>query len=123
MKILVVDDDRGTRNALKVCLVSFGHEVVTARNGAQALTIFETLIHKDDPIELLLTDLMMPGGNGMDLIRSVRKLTPAINTIVMTAYSDGSVRNELSKLDGCGYIEKPFEPDRLLQVMAKLCRR
>lgn len=117
MKILIVDDDQGTLNAIKAGLISFGYKVLMAKDGPQALKIIEATNKTVEPVELMVTDLKMPGMNGMDLIRLAQRETPGLKTILMTAYGDNEVRKEAKTLDICEYIEKPFRPESLLNLI------
>ena len=119
MKILVVDDDAGTLTALNVGLSSFGHRVVIAENASKALEIIETS-GETEPVDLLITDLRMPGMNGLDLIFAVRKEKPDLACILMTAYGNEVIRKEAERLGLCGYIEKPFSPEKLLTSISNL---
>lgn len=106
MKILIVDDDPGTCHAIFVGLASMGHDVQIATSGKKALEAFVA----DTPRipDLLLTDLCMPECNGFQLIRSARKIQPGLPAILMTAYGNTAVENQVKSLQPCGYIEKPF---------------
>ena len=119
MKILIVDDDAGTLNALKVGLSSFGHNVVVAEEGHQALKVIETSTEGSEPVDLMVTDLKMPGMNGLELIRSAKKLSPALASILITAFGDDDVRRDVVALK-CGYIEKPFTPETLMKMINPL---
>ena len=121
MKILIVDDDAGTLNALNACLSSFDHRVIVAGEGDKALEIIEASGHTE-PIDLVITDLKMPGMNGLDLIRAVRKEKPSLACILMTAYGNDVIRKEVGMLGSCGYIEKPFLPEKLLKSINNLKR-
>jgi DNA-binding NtrC family response regulator len=120
MRILIVDDDVGTLNALSVGLTSLGHRVIMAKGGRQALAILETLGEGNDEVEFLITDLRMPDMNGLELIRSARELMPELSTILITAYGGAHVETEVMKLDHCGYVEKPFNPETLLKKIYEI---
>ena len=117
MKILVVDDDPGTLNAVKVGLLSKGHEVLVAGSGEEALKIIEAKQAKSEPLDLLLTDLRMPKMNGLKLIREARKIMPDIKAIIMTAYGDDNVKKKTRALGLCGYMDKPFRPETLIKMI------
>ena len=120
MRILVVDDDPGTLNAIKAGLISFGHEVLTAENGRRALKIIESFYGKQEPLNLLLTDMKMPGMNGLELVMSARRIEPDLYAIIMTAYGEEAyVRKRMEDIGGCGYVDKPFRPETLQQVIEK----
>ena len=117
MKILIVDDDPATVNALKASLISFDYQVVVAGEGLEALEIIKTSEKRDEPVDLMVTDLRMQGMNGLELIRSAKKMKPYLACILMTAFGSDDVQRELMSLISSRYIEKPFTPQRLLQVI------
>ena len=118
MKILIVDDDPGTVNALRVGLSSAGYKLVGAESASQAIEIIETLAESAEPVEFMITDMKMPGMDGLELIKSVKKARPDILTILITAYGSNDIRKEVTGLDGCGYLEKPFTPV-ILEMLLK----
>ena len=120
MRILIVDDDSGFLNGLKVTLVSNGYQVVAARDGYEALKIVQAALRGPEPIELMITDLRMPGLDGVKLIRSVRELNHGIRTVLITAYGNDTVRSKIRDLGNCGYIEKPFAPEALVQMIEEI---
>ena len=120
MKILIVDDDPGTRNALKAGLTSFGYQVLAAADAPEALKIIESSINSVEPVEIMVTDLKMPGMNGLELIRSAKKMRPGLAAILMTAYGDDHIREEVTNLGRCKYIDKPFGPERLQKMIKKV---
>jgi DNA-binding NtrC family response regulator len=121
LRILVVDDDTGTQNAIKVGLMSQGYEVFTAGSAEDALRIIQSTMEINEPPDLLLTDMRMPGMSGLELIQFARELIPDIRTIIMTAYGDDHVRTKIRKLSKCGYVEKPFQPWVLARMIENEC--
>ena len=117
MKILIVDDDPGTRNALKAGLTSFGYQVLAASDAPEALKIIESSISGVEPVEIMVTDLRMPGMDGLELIRSAKKMSSGLIAILMTAYGDEHIREEITNLGGCRYIDKPFVPGTFLKMI------
>jgi CheY-like chemotaxis protein len=117
MKILIVDDDNGTLNAVKVGLLSKGHDTLIAGNGEEALNIIKARDSSTEPLDLLLTDLKMPKMDGMRLIRKARKIMPDIKAILMTAYGDDNVKKKTKALGQCGYLDKPFRPETLIKMI------
>jgi len=120
VKILVVDDDPGTRNALKAGLTSFGYQVLAAADAPEALKIIESSINSVEPVEIMVTDLKMPGMNGLELIRSAKKMRSGLAAILMTAYGDDHIREKVTNLGRCKYIDKPFGPERLQKMIKKV---
>jgi len=117
LKILIVDDDNGTLNAVKVGLLSKGHEALIAGSGEEALKIIKARKSGAEPLDLLLTDLRMPKMNGLKLIREARKIMPDIKAILMTAYGDDNVKKKTRALGQCGYLDKPFRPETLIKMI------
>jgi CheY-like chemotaxis protein len=120
LKFLIVDDDQAVLNALDASLTGFGYRVVTAKDGFKAIETIKSSGSRDEPVMFLITDMKMPGINGIELIRSARKLIPGLKAILITAYGDKNVRKDIKNLEGCGYLEKPFEPEKLNKLIMKL---
>jgi DNA-binding NtrC family response regulator len=106
--VLVVDDEELYRRALKRILTRVGHEVHTARDGGEAITIVAT-----QPVDLVLCDVKMPGINGLELVRQLLDLAPDLPCIVITGYSTPETSIEALRAGAYWYLEKPFEHERL----------
>ncbi len=120
MTILIVDDDPGILNSFEVSLASQGYQTMLAKNGQQALKIIKSSIKSTKPLKLMVTDFLMPGMNGIELILSARKIKPNLEFVLMTAYGNHDVKQEALKLGIGRYIEKPFTPESLLKVVEAL---
>jgi DNA-binding NtrC family response regulator len=79
-RILVVDDEENIRLALSKILTKWNYEVLIAENGEDALNVFNKA-----SCDLVITDKMMPGMNGIDLLTKVRKVSPDVGVIIITA--------------------------------------
>ncbi len=117
--ILVADDEPNLRRVLGAILKREGHRVLTASDGNQA---WELLNRSDSKVETLITDLRMPGMDGMQLLKKVGQEYPEVPVIILTAH--GSVDNAVAavKLGAFDYIEKPFEQEQIKQVIGKALR-
>ena len=73
------------------------------------------------PCDLLITDVKMPGMDGLTLIKSARGIKSDIRAILMTAYGDDYIRQEVESLEDCDYVEKPFDPEILIDLIKKEC--
>jgi len=115
VKILVVDDEAIMRESLRDWLSDVGHQVLTAGNGFQALEIIE----KEKP-GIVIADLVMPGMDGIELLKKAKETSPNIEVIIITAY--GSIPTAINAIrEGAyGYIEKPFCPDQAELLIDKL---
>lgn len=111
-RILVVDDDRAVRTALSINLSKHGMDVTLASSVAEAV---ETL--QAQPYDVVVTDVQMPGGTGLELLRRVKSGWPSTQVIVMTGY--GSVRDAVDamKAGAADYVIKPVEKEELLLVL------
>jgi len=114
-RILIVDDDEDLRANLAELFASEGYETETAGNALEAL---EKLARSD--VDLLLTDLRMPGKSGADLIEEVRDRHPDVRAILMTAFGDGYMEIESVRRGAIGYLKKPFEVEDVLGLVAKI---
>ena len=74
MKILIVDDDPGTLNALRIGLISFGYNIIAVESGKAALEEIKNMEGSTDSINLLVTDFRMPEMDGLELIKKAKKL-------------------------------------------------
>jgi len=114
-RILVADDEAGLREFLTDALELDEHTVVAAKDGKEAAKLLD-----ERGFDLVLTDLKMPGMDGMQLLRKVRSEQPEIEVIVMTAH--GTVDNavEAMKLGAFEYLQKPISgPDELRLLVAR----
>jgi two-component system response regulator AtoC len=113
-KILVIDDEVLVRDFLAETLRRKKYEVLTAENGAKGLAILE-----ENPVDLVITDMKMPGMTGMEVLKNVKQLYPSMMVIVVTAF--GSIENavEAMKLGAFNYLIKPFSPDTIEAVIEK----
>ena len=115
MSVLVVDDERAQRFVLRQYLANEGYEVVEADSGINALDIL-----RQGRIDIALIDLMMPGIDGLELIRLVRQES-AIPIIVVTARGEESKRVAGLELGADDYVVKPFSmPELIARVRARL---
>ena len=102
-KILIVDDERAIRNAVRDTFSREGYYAVTAPDGEEALRRCRA-----EAFDLLITDMKMPGISGLELIRAVRTLLPEIRTVIMTAYGSAESAIEALRLEVSDYMMKPF---------------
>ena len=117
-KVLVADDEDVQRNILREILISAGHDVVAANSVDTAVSEFRAALEACAPIDLVLTDLKMPGSTeGLDLLAKVKELSPETEVVLMTAYSEVRSAVKAMKLGAFEYLAKPFDRDRLLHVV------
>jgi DNA-binding NarL/FixJ family response regulator len=119
-RLLVVDDEPGLLRAVAACLRAEGHEVVTARSGAEALV----RVAERTP-DLVVSDIRMPGMDGYQLARQLRSSprTALIPVVFLTAKDDLADRVEGFRSGVDAYLTKPFEPDELVAVVSNILSR
>ena len=111
-KILVADDEQNLRRVLVALLKREGHEVVQAATGLEA-------IERLGEVDVVITDLRMPGADGMDVLRTATKTVPHVPVIMITAYGSVGQAVEAIKAGAFDYIEKPFEQETIRGVVQK----
>ena len=116
-QILVVDDSTTMRQMVAFTLTSAGHEVVEAPDGNQALATAKT-----KKFDLVITDVNMPGMNGIDLVQSLRALPDCkfIPILVLTTEAGADLKQEGKSAGATGWIVKPFNPEVLLETLKKV---
>jgi DNA-binding NtrC family response regulator len=112
MRILVVEDEDKLRRVIELQLMGEGHEVTTAASAEDALRKLESM-------DLVLTDLKMPGMDGLTLLERLGKELPSIPVIVMTAFGNVETAVEAMKRGAVDFLQKPFSLDHLTTVVAK----
>ena len=116
-KILIVDDQVSFCNHIHAVLEMEGYSAVVTHNAEQAVAQLSTL-----SFDILLTDMKMPGMDGLELFKTARKIDPEISGIIMTAYGSISSAVASIKHGASDYLQKPFEPESLLMVIEKTIR-
>src|SRR5260221_8764844 len=119
-RILVADDEEDLRTFLGEALERAGHEVTQVADGAAAIRAA-----REEPFDVVITDLHMPKTDGMTVVRTVRTEQPDVEVIVLTAFGDVSTAVEAMKLGALDYLEKPVSGPAAVRdlVAAALERR
>jgi CheY-like chemotaxis protein len=115
IRILIVDDEDAPRERLRGVFEGAGHSVVEAENGEEALATL-----RREPIDLVVTDVVMPDLDGIELLRSMRKAHPTVRSIVLSAsdYSQDELFLAVARLLGAvAAFRKSIDPKRLLEVV------
>lgn len=112
-KVLVVDDEPEVRQVLLEFLSSRGYDVTAASGGAEAVAIVETT--KPD---LVLLDVAMPDMDGVETLKRIVAIEPALAVIMVTANADIGITSKLLALGAVDYVPKPFDLDYLDQAVS-----
>lgn len=115
-RLLIAEDDADLRELLLDELEDVGYETVVAVDGRVALAHIE---REREPLDLLITDVRMPGLTGEQLLARMREVRPEAPVIVITAFGSVEQAVEMVKAGAFQYLTKPFDTDELLQTVAK----
>jgi len=118
-RVLVVDDEASLRAVLERRFAGYGYRVRGAGNPRSALTALDEF----GPLDLLVTDLVMPQGSGVELARRVRERQPQARVLFMSGYADDETLANLPRDAGVDFISKVFTPDGLLRRARALLDR
>lgn len=120
MSILVVDDSRGTRNALDLWLARLGFESILCHDAEEGMRRLKEMIRRGDPVELLLTDYLLPNQSGLELIKSCRSLIPDLKVVLISGYQDKELLLKARELPKCRFLAKPFTSEDLRLAFEEL---
>ena len=113
-KILVVDDELSMREFLEIMLKKNGYEVESVSDPEQAVLRVE-----NDVYDLVITDILMPKMNGLELLRKIKEHSPDTVVVMMTAFATTETAVEAMKEGAYDYITKPFKLDEIRMVIEK----
>lgn len=116
--IITVDDSKTIREMVSFTLQTAGYSVIEAIDGKHALEVLS-----DQKVDLIITDINMPNMDGISLVKNLRsndnfKFTPIL---ILTTEGDDARKQEGKTAGATGWIVKPFNPEKLLQVIEKVC--
>jgi len=115
-RILLVDDEAGIRKVLSIALTDGGYAVTTAENGAEALRVFRELAPA-----IVLTDIKMPGMDGIELLRHIKAESPDTEVIMFTGHGDMELAIKSLKYEATDFVTKPIN-DEILEIALKRAR-
>lgn len=114
-EILIIDDCRNIRLTVQTALETDGWDVSGAADGEEGVALLET-----GRFRLTLLDLQLPGMDGIEVLRRIRRINPGIAVVIITAY--GTVANsvEAMKLGAIDFLQKPFSPDSVRAIVREI---
>jgi YesN/AraC family two-component response regulator len=117
-KILLVDDEKIVREAF---IAAFDNEytIAPASGGQEALDILK----QPNDIDLIILDVMMPGLNGIQLVKEIKKISPELKVVIFTGYGSKDVVIEALRADADEFIEKPFDIKQTREIIERLLDR
>lgn len=113
-KILIAEDEENIQKLLERLLQKHGYVTYAAKNGTEALEIAQA-----NQVDVVITDIRMPGMDGISLIRELKKMDPCIEVIVMTAFASVDTAIEAVKMGARDYIKKPFDIEEVIRAVDK----
>lgn len=113
--ILIVDDTKNIRTLLTTCLELYGYKTIVAKNGYEAIDIFQ-----NENIDLAFIDIKMPEISGTEVLKKIRAMNINIPIVIMTAF--GTVKNavECTRLGAVAYLQKPFTADKVKNLLNEI---
>ena len=109
--VLLVEDEPMVRSVAERALTRHGYTVITADNGEDALEIIE----KNEPIDLLISDVVMPGMDGPTMVRKARESRPDLKILFMSGYAEEQLRKSID-LENVNFLPKPFSVTDLAEA-------
>jgi len=115
-RLLVIEDEPLVRHTVRTILARDGHLIIEAENGARGLA---QLAQND--VDLVLTDLIMPGSEGIETIQQIRRLYPQLKVVAMSGTGASNLYlDAASKLGANAILQKPFAPAKLRETVARV---
>jgi signal transduction histidine kinase/CheY-like chemotaxis protein len=115
--ILVVDDEEDVRDLVQTVLERAGYHVLTACDGIEGLDVFRAHCHL---ISAVLLDLSMPNMNGEETFKGLHRIRPDVPVILSSGFSESDIDGRFADKHPAGFIQKPYRPQTLLQVVASI---
>jgi two-component system chemotaxis response regulator CheY len=117
-RAMTVDDSKTMRDMVSFTLKGAGFEVIEAEDGQDALKVLG-----NDKVDVIITDLNMPNMNGIELIKALRSNSVHQHTpiLMLTTESDAGKKEEGKSSGATGWLVKPFNPEKLIAVVNKVC--
>jgi DNA-binding NtrC family response regulator len=117
-KILVVDDEANVRRTMQVALEVAGYQVATAADGEEG----ERRLREGPRPDLVIVDERMPGIDGLELIRRIRRQDADVTILLATAYGSTEIVAVALREGASGFLEKPFTPQELRDTVAQVLK-
>jgi len=123
-KILIMDDDEDILNIAGEMLNTLGYEVEYAKNGVEAIDKYKTMLEQNNPFDLVIMDLTIPGGmGGKDAIKGLLALDRHVKAIVSSGYSDDPIMGNHTEYGFVGVALKPYKLNELSEIVQKAIKQ
>lgn len=115
IKVLIAEDEQDLREILASRFHVFGFQVLEASGGNEAFDLYE----KNKPIDIVVTDIRMPGGSGLDLLKRLKQKDPSTPKVFLASAAENISKQELFNLGAEGFLEKPYDTRVLIDMVRK----
>lgn len=115
--VLLVEDDESVRNLTRIVLEGYGYRVVVARSGSEGLELCE---HYPDPIDIMVTDVVMPNMSGRVLAQHLAKLRPKMKALYLSGYTDDAIMRHGVVDAEMPFLQKPFATEKLAEKVREV---
>ena len=115
-RVVLAEDNDEMRKVILELIESLGLEVSEASSGADLVRV----LSEDKPVDLLITDVRMPWLSGLEISLSMRQVDLNIPILVVSAFGDGLLREQVEKLGNATFLDKPFKAEEFLSIVNKL---
>jgi CheY-like chemotaxis protein len=128
IRVLVADDDDDIRTAVQELLEDEGYAVQCVSTGAELLAYLSSWLldepaPRGSPADIIVTDVRMPGFNGLNIVEGLRANGFRQPIVIMTAFSDDAMRARVLNMGAAALVDKPFDPETLGHVLKSLVQR
>ncbi len=117
MMILIVDDNEAMREMLEAVLADRGYKVISAGDGEEALSVFET--HRQE-VRLVISDMEMPRLDGITMCHALRKSKPDLQFVIVSGFIDTFAQARLTEAGLKHVLHKPYTPDQIVNTVQQL---
>lgn len=112
--VLVAEDEEAMARLLEKILTEHGHQVLIARDGEQAVELYD---HHVQEVDVVLLDIGLPKMAGWDVVAKIRDQNPNVNVVVASGYIEPAVKSKMYQLGVKSFIYKPYVPDHVVQTL------
>jgi len=117
-KILIMDDEEDILEISQIMIKSLGYQVVSAKEGIEAIALYQEALQKDQPFDVVIVDLTIRGGMGGKItFQELRKIDPEVKCIVASGYSNDPIISDFNNYGFKAYITKPYKIKELGRVL------
>lgn len=114
-KILIIDDSALSRRMMRRILEEAGYEVIEASEGLSALEMFSL-----EKPHLVMLDLTMPGINGFDVLKQLKRINPAAKVVIASADVQSMTKDQVYREGADGFVNKPYVPSEIIELVQTL---